>query len=79
MATGRLSIACRIRGNVTHPPELDRPLPLANRGRDQLVVTKLDRLGRSLEHLIELSRLLRARGVDLMVPACVPHAQARCP
>jgi DNA invertase Pin-like site-specific DNA recombinase len=29
---------------------------------DQLVVTKLDRLDRSLEHLIELSRLLQARG-----------------
>jgi len=31
------------------------------------VVTKLDRLGRSLEHLIELSRLLHARSVDLVV------------
>jgi hypothetical protein len=29
-----------MRGNVTHPPELDRTLLLpANRGRDQLVVT----------------------------------------
>lgn len=34
---------------------------------DQLVVTKLDRLGRSLEHLIELSRQLQQRGVDLVV------------
>ncbi len=31
------------------------------------MITKLDRLGRSLEHLIELSRLLQARGVDLVV------------
>jgi DNA invertase Pin-like site-specific DNA recombinase len=31
------------------------------------VVTKLDRLGRSLEHLIELSKLLQGRGVDLVV------------
>jgi len=31
------------------------------------VVTKLDRLGRSLEHLIELSNQLQARGVDLVV------------
>lgn len=31
------------------------------------MVTKLDRLGRSLEHLIELSRLLHARSVDLVV------------
>jgi hypothetical protein len=34
---------------------------------DQIVVTKLDRLGRSLEHLIELSQHLQAKGVDLMV------------
>jgi DNA invertase Pin-like site-specific DNA recombinase len=39
----------------------------ANRPGDQIVVTKLDRLGRSLEHLIELSKLLQARGVDLVV------------
>jgi DNA invertase Pin-like site-specific DNA recombinase len=32
------------------------------------VVTKLDRLGRSLEHLIDLSKGLQARGVDLEVP-----------
>jgi DNA invertase Pin-like site-specific DNA recombinase len=31
------------------------------------VVTKLDRLGRSLEHLIALSRELQDRGVDLVV------------
>jgi DNA invertase Pin-like site-specific DNA recombinase len=30
-------------------------------------VTKLDRLGRSLEHLIELSKQLEAKGVDLVV------------
>ncbi len=34
---------------------------------DQLVVTKLDRLGRSLEHLIGLSRNLQGRGVDPVV------------
>ncbi|MFJ9368635.1 recombinase family protein [Nocardia sp. NPDC101769] len=32
-----------------------------------MVVTKLDRLGCSLEHLIELSRTLQDRGVDLVV------------
>jgi DNA invertase Pin-like site-specific DNA recombinase len=48
-------------------PELDKALLSANRSGDQLVVTKLDRLGRSLEHLIELSKLLEARGVDLVV------------
>jgi len=31
------------------------------------VITKLDRLGRSLEHLMELSKLLEDRGVDLVV------------
>ncbi len=31
------------------------------------MVTKLDRLGRSLEHLIELSNDLQRRGVDLVV------------
>jgi DNA invertase Pin-like site-specific DNA recombinase len=31
------------------------------------VVTKLDRLGRSLKHLIDLSTDLQARGVDLVV------------
>ncbi|MEV6735800.1 recombinase family protein [Streptomyces sp. NPDC051104] len=32
---------------------------------DQLVVTKLDALGRSLENHIQLSKELHARGVDL--------------
>ena len=30
-------------------------------------MTKLDRLGRSLEHLIDLSKSLQSRGVDLVV------------
>ncbi|MDR6688304.1 DNA invertase Pin-like site-specific DNA recombinase [Arthrobacter sp. 1088] len=38
-----------------------------NRAGDQLVVTKLDRLGLSLENLIDLSRMLQERGVDLLV------------
>jgi DNA invertase Pin-like site-specific DNA recombinase len=54
-------------GKLARRPELDRALLSANRGGDQLVITKLDRLGRSLEHLIELFRLLQARGVDLVV------------
>jgi DNA invertase Pin-like site-specific DNA recombinase len=37
------------------------------RSGDRLVITKLDRLGRSLEHLIELSENLQTRGVDLVV------------
>jgi DNA invertase Pin-like site-specific DNA recombinase len=47
-------------------PELDGALLVARAG-DQLVVTKLDRLGPSLEHLIDLSKNLQARGVDLVV------------
>jgi len=49
------------------PPGADKALLSANRSGDQLVITKLDRLGRSLEHLIELSKLLQDRGVDLVV------------
>lgn len=54
-------------GKLASRPELDKALLSANRHGDQLVVTKLDRLGRSLENLIELSKQLQARGVDLVV------------
>jgi DNA invertase Pin-like site-specific DNA recombinase len=53
-------------GKLARRPELDRAL-LVTRAGDQLVVTKLDRLGRSLEHLIDLSKNLQGRGVDLVV------------
>jgi DNA invertase Pin-like site-specific DNA recombinase len=43
-------------GKLARRPELDKALQSANRPGDQLVITKLDRLGRSLEHLIELAR-----------------------
>ena len=39
----------------------------ANRTGDQLVVTKPNRLSRSLENLIDLSNTLQERGVDLVV------------
>jgi DNA invertase Pin-like site-specific DNA recombinase len=54
-------------GRLARRAELDKALLSANRSGDQLVVTKLDRLGRSLEHLIELAKLLEGRGVDLVV------------
>jgi DNA invertase Pin-like site-specific DNA recombinase len=54
-------------GKLASRPELDKALLSANRAGDQLVVTKLDRLGRSLEHLINLARGLEAVGVDLVV------------
>ena len=56
-----------VSGKLARRPELDRALLSANRAGDQIVVTKLDRLGRSLEHLIELSNTLAARRVDVVV------------
>ena len=46
-------------GKLARRPELDKALLVAREG-DQLVITKLDRLGRSLEHLIALSNELQA-------------------
>jgi DNA invertase Pin-like site-specific DNA recombinase len=54
-------------GKLARRPELDKALLVAHRRGDQFVVTKLDRLGRSLEHLIDLSAQLQERGVDLVV------------
>jgi DNA invertase Pin-like site-specific DNA recombinase len=54
-------------GKLARRPGLDKALLSASRAGDQLVVTKLDRLGRSLEHLIALSKDLQERKVDLVV------------
>jgi len=54
-------------GKLASRPELDNALLVATRAGDQLVITKLDRLGRSLEHLIALSKQLQAKRVDLVV------------
>ncbi len=54
-------------GKLARRPELDNALLVARRPGDQLVITKLDRLGRSLEHLISVSKDLSSRGVDLVV------------
>jgi DNA invertase Pin-like site-specific DNA recombinase len=48
-------------GKLANRPELTKALLSANREGDQLVVTKLDRLGRSLANLIDLAAA-RARG-----------------
>ncbi|MDQ3879598.1 MAG: recombinase family protein [Chloroflexota bacterium] len=53
-------------GKLASRPKLDEALRISRSG-DQLVVTKLDRLGRSLEHLMALSTQLQARRVDLVV------------
>jgi DNA invertase Pin-like site-specific DNA recombinase len=51
-----------VSGAVTRRRGLDRALSLLRRG-DTLVVWKLDRLGRSLAHLVETVAELGARGV----------------
>jgi len=56
----------RASGKLARRPELDKALLVARAG-DHLVVTKLDRLGRSLEHLIALSKELQARDINLVV------------
>ena len=50
-------------GKLARRPELVKALLSANRTGDQLVVTKLDRLGRPLENLIELSNTFEARAL----------------
>lgn len=57
----------KVSGKLAQRPELDKALLVARRPGDQLVVTKLDRLGRSLDNLIRLSQELQDRGVDLVV------------
>lgn len=56
----------KITGKLARRPELDKALIVARAG-DQFVVTKLDRLGRSLDNLIQLSRNFQDKGVDLVV------------
>jgi DNA invertase Pin-like site-specific DNA recombinase len=48
-------------------PQLDKALASANRRGDQLVITRLDRLGRSMVHLVTLGATLQERGVGLRV------------
>ena len=53
-------------GKLARRPELDKALLVLREG-DQLVITKLDRLGRSLANLIDIAADLQKRGVDLVV------------
>ena len=50
-------------GAKAHRPELDHMLDLLREG-DTVVVWKLDRLGRSLQNLVELNNNFYARGVQ---------------
>jgi DNA invertase Pin-like site-specific DNA recombinase len=55
-----------VSGSKSSRPGLDELLEFARSG-DQIVVWKLDRLGRSLKNLIELVNGLNERGVELRV------------
>lgn len=54
-----------VSGAKTSRPELDKMLTHLRRG-DALVIWKLDRLGRSLKHLIEMGTMLQEKGIDLI-------------
>lgn len=56
----------RASGKLARRPKLDAALDYLRAG-DTLAVTKLDRLGRSLRHLLDLAAHLAGRGVDLRV------------
>lgn len=53
-------------GKLARRDELDKALLVLREG-DQFVITKLDRLGRSLANLIELAADFQCRKVDLVV------------
>ena len=52
-------------GSKTERPELNRLLEIIREG-DTLVIWKLDRLGRSLNHLIEIVTLLEGQHIGLV-------------
>ena len=56
----------KVSGRKYHRTELDRCLDYIRDG-DTLVITKLDRLGRTTKQLIELSQYLEDKGVDLEI------------
>lgn len=56
----------RASGKLAQRPELDKMLDYARAG-DMIVITKLDRLGRSVRHLLELAALLDSRRINLRV------------
>ncbi|GIH63981.1 recombinase family protein [Microbispora siamensis] len=56
----------KISGSKTSRPKFDLVLQLLREG-DTLVVTRLDRLGRSMVHLVNLGAELRERGIHLLV------------
>ncbi len=53
-------------GKLARRPQLDAALAYLRKG-DVLVITKLDRLGRSVRNLVELADILAEREIDLRV------------
>lgn len=53
-------------GKLARRPQLDAMLEYLRPG-DQVVITRLNRLGRSIKHLLDLAALFREREVDLVV------------
>lgn len=56
----------KITGKLAKRPELEKTMMMLRSG-DQLVITRLDRLGRSLQHLMEMAALLQERKIGLAV------------
>lgn len=63
---GKVFIEDAVSGKLARRPEWDRCLDYL-REEDVLVITKLDRAGRSIKHLVELSDGLRREGKGLKV------------
>lgn len=55
-----------VSGKLAHRPQWDAAMAYLRDG-DILVITKLDRAGRSLQHLVRLSNELRERSIGLQV------------
>ena len=55
-----------VSGKLAARPQWDACLDHLRRG-DVLVITKLDRAGRSVKHLVDVGLSLRDRGIDLVV------------
>lgn len=53
-------------GKLARRPEWDKCLDYLRAG-DELVITRLSRMARSVRHLTEIAALLAERGVDLVV------------
>jgi len=53
-------------GKLARRPEWDNCLDHLRRG-DELAVTRLSRMARSVRHLTEIAALLQERGIDLVV------------